>query len=868
MGALERAAGHFLILSKKTRDWEIVTWVPTGSRMQVLPSVSAIAAAKEIDLESQNRRLQDALESMTQGVCLFDAQQRVVVANRRYAEIYGLTAEQAQPGTALREILEIRAAKCLDSGFDRGKFVQDGINGFYEDASEILKLADGRKISVLRRQTADGGLISTHEDITQRAELAARLQTQNLLLKQHQSALAAQNVKFDAALKNMSQGLAMFDAEQRVVIANERYAKLYGLNLDDVKPGTKLQQILEKRVAKGVYANASPQDYIKQRLAISDGPSSKVLKLSDGRTIANTGQPMPGGGWVTTHEDITEREELKDRLDAALNNMAQGLAMFDGEQRLILCNRRFVEMYGLQEERVELNPTARQILDYCVTNGCYEGRNSDEMLAATMKHLGEKASGYYITKLSAGQVYGVSVMPMSGGGIVTTHEDITERRRIEARIAHMAHHDALTDLPNRVVLRSRLGEALIGACQEGQSVAVLYLDLDGFKEVNDTLGHSVGDLLLQSVAERLRTCVGSEDLVARLGGDEFAIVQIGAGQPESAAAVATQIIQSLNAPHIVEGHLLVVSTSIGIAIAPSDGSDPETLMKNSDLALYAAKADIRGRYRFFEPAMNTRMQERRALEVGLRKSLSGSDFELYYHPILDLGTDRISGCEALLRWNHPERGLVSPAEIIPAAESSGLIVPIGEWVLREACREATTWPANLKVAVNLSAVQFKSRNLTQSVVSALAASGLAPARLELEITESVLIADAQAVLEVLKQLREVGVRIALDDFGTGYSSLSYLRSFPFHKIKIDRCFVRDITRGVPSSIAILRTVAQLGRTLGMTTTAEGVETEEQQDIVRAEGYCESQGHLLSPPVAASAVRRLISQRNNLSASAA
>ena len=313
--------------------------------------------------------------------------------------------------------------------------------------------------------------------------------------------------------------------------------------------------------------------------------------------------------------------------------------------------------------------------------------------------------------------------------------------------------------------------------------------------------------------------------------------------------------------HVVEGRPLVVGTSIGIAISPSDGNDSEQLMKNSDLALYVAKADGRGTYRFFEPAMNTRMQARRALERDLRNALGAGEFELHYQPILDLATDQICGCEALLRWNHPDRGRVSPADIIPAAEANGLIVPIGEWALREACREAATWPDNLKVAVNLSAVQFKSRHLAQTVVSALAASGLAPRRLELEITESVLLTDGEAVLEALKQLHELGVRIALDDFGTGYSSLSYLRSFPFHKIKIDRCFVRDISSTIPSSMAILRTVAQLGRTLGMTTTAEGVETEEQLELVRSEGCTESQGYLLSPPVAAAAVRRLILQRS-------
>ena len=344
--------------------------------------------------------------------------------------------------------------------------------------------------------------LGSQKDSLERQRLAALLEEQNILLKQRESELREQNVKFETALTNMTQGLAMFDAEQRVIVANERYAKLYGLSLEQVKPGTTLHEILENRVANGIYACATPQEYIKQRLAISDGPSSKILKLSDGRTIANTGRPMPQGGWVTTHEDITERERLKDRLDAALNNMAQGLAMFDAEQRLVLCNGRFAQMYGLLPEQIESGPTVRDILAYCVANGCYAGKIPDNMLASTMKRLGSKS--YYTTSLSDGRVYGVSIMPMAGGGIVTTHEDITERQRIEAHIAHLAHHDALTDLPNRVLLRSRLEEALVGATRQGAGVAVLCLDLDGFKDVNDTLGHSVGDLLLKSVADRLR----------------------------------------------------------------------------------------------------------------------------------------------------------------------------------------------------------------------------------------------------------------------------------------------------------------------------------------------------------------------------
>ena len=380
---------------------------------------------------------------------------------------------------------------------------------------------------------------------------------------------------------------------------------------------------------------------------------------------------------------------------------------------------------------------------------------------------------------------------MADGGWVATHEDITERRRAEKQIAHMARHDALTDLPNRVLLRERLAEALAGV-RRGSKLAVLYLDLDHFKGVNDTLGHPIGDELLKMVAGRLRHCVRDTDTVARVGGDEFAIIQTGIERPLDTAILARRIGEAVRAPYDLAGHAVVVDTSIGIAIAPNDGTEPDELLKNADMALYRAKADGRGTYRFFEPEMDSRMKARRALELALRNALATGEFELHYQPLVNLDDRRITGCEALLRWNHPERGMISPAEFIPVAEEIGLIVPLGEWVLRKACADAARWPDDIKVAVNLSPIQVTNQNLVPVVVSALAAAGLPASRLELEITESVLMQNTEATLATLHRLRELGVRISMDDFGTGYSSLSYLRSFPFDKIKIDRSFISGL----------------------------------------------------------------------------
>ena len=436
-------------------------------------------------------------------------------------------------------------------------------------------------------------------------------------------------------------------------------------------------------------------------------------------------------------------------------------------------------------------------------------------------------------------------------------EHLAARQKLEAQLTHMAHHDGLTGLPNRILFRQEMERELARA-RGGEAVAVLCIDLDHFKRVNDTLGHAAGDALLQGAADRLRACVRETDIVARLGGDEFAIVQLQADQPRAATVLAERLIADLSRPFDIEGHQVVVGGSVGIALAPSDGTEADQLMKSADMALYRAKADGRGVLRYFESEMDAKMQARRALELDLRKALVEHEFELFYQPIVDLQSNRVSGFEALLRWNHPTQGLISPADFIPIAEDMGLIIPLGEWVLRQACKEAAGWPERVKVAVNLSPAQFKSKALALVVTTALADSGLAPDRLELEITESVLLQDNDTVRSILHQLRGLGVRISMDDFGTGYSSLSYLRSFPFDKIKIDQSFVRDMGQH-DDSIAIVRAVAGLGRNLGMSTTAEGVETNEQLGRLRQEGCTEVQGYLFSRPLPASEVPRLLAQ---------
>ena len=565
-------------------------------------------------------------------------------------------------------------------------------------------------------------------------------------------------------------------------------------------------------------------------------------------------------------EQKAQLETQNLRFDAALNNMSQGLCMFDREHRLVVCNAPYMRMYGMTPELAKPGTPFARIVEARIANGLHAGNVPEEYVRDLGKTIVENRQAAKVQELSDGRVLAVKHQPMVGGGWVATHEDITEYRRIEARIAHMAHHDVLTELPNRLMLRERLERALEGAA-EGRSLAVLCLDLDRFKDINDTLGHQGGDGLLKTVAERLRKCIGEDDVVARTGGDEFAIVQTCGEQPVASTVLAARIIEAIDAPFEVDGHQVVVGASIGIAVSPTDGSDPHQLLKSADLALHRAKSEGRGIHRFFEPGMDAHMQARCKLQLDLRKALANGEFELYYQPLINLAHDQISGMEALLRWRHPERGMVSPAEFIPLAEETGLIVPIGDWTLRQACAAASRWPDHVKVAVNLSPVQFKNRHLVETVFSALAVSGLAPQRLELEITESVLLQSNESTLAILHQLRGLGVQIALDDFGTGYSSLSYLRSFPFDRIKIDRSFVKDIAEGA-GSLNIVRAVTAMAAGFGMATTAEGVETKEQLERVRKEGCTEMQGYFFSPPRPIEDIERLLRAELEAAADAA
>ncbi len=561
---------------------------------------------------------------------------------------------------------------------------------------------------------------------------------------------------------------------------------------------------------------------------------------------------------------LSEAETLaKSReLEITLEHMSQGLMMVDVERNIPVINHQAVELLGLPENFLDCDRTFDDLMGCLWEQGDFgkDGETLEPRVRDFVKAGGLVDIGTYERTRPNGTMLEVCSVPLPGGGLVRTFTDITARKHNEARIAHMARHDELTGLANRMLFRERIDQAIARSRRTGELFAVLLLDLDHFKDVNDTLGHAAGDILLKIAAHRLCRCVRETDVVARLGGDEFAIIQASIGRYENTQLLCNRIMDAIKRTYEISNHIVEIGTSIGIAVAPGDGFDAETLLKKADIALYAVKSHGRGGSCFFEPAMEANAQARRALEYDLRKALKAGEFELLYQPMIDLASNNISGFEALLRWNHPQRGVVSPGEFIPVAEDVGLISDIGEWVLATACAAAVNWPDAIKVAVNLSPSQFKDGKVVEVVKASLLRAGLPAMRLELEITESVILQEDQSNLATLQDLRDLGIEcIALDDFGTGYSSLSHLRAFSFSKIKIDKSFVMELGRN-PDCLAIVRAVADLGKSLNLPTIAEGVETQAQLEQVRALGCQEAQGFLFSRPIPAGEVERVIARQ--------
>ena len=678
-----------------------------------------------------------------------------------------------------------------------------------------------------------------------------------------QQRLESERHRLDTALNNMIQGLVMYDASGRIVTVNQRYIDMFDLSPDIVKPGCHFHDLIQHRKDRGCF-DGDVDEFCSRILGnIARGQIDHSTMLgADGHAFLAISKPLAHSGWIATIEDITERRKLeqeRDRNYAFLSQIVDHIPTqitVKGvhDRRYLLANRVAEAHFGMSRDLI-VGKTAHDIFpqtsadiitaDDEKTLQSPDGLFKDEHIWES-RTMGRR----YITSRRIG------IRDSEGEPSYVIHvvDDVTERRRADEKIAHLAHYDALTDLPNRVLFREQIERELHKAVG-GEQFALLYIDIDEFKGINNSLGHHVGDELLKAVATRIKDCIKPTDLIARLGGDEFAVIQTAAGDRDDVVEFVTRIHEAIRQPYQCLGHQLTTDASIGIALAPQDGTELDQLIKNADLAMYGAKGEGRRTHRFFEPVMDARAKARLTMEQDLRQSMADGGFDIHYQPLLDLGSNEVTGCEALLRWRHPERGMVSPAEFIPLAEDIGLINELGDWVLQTACQEAATWPAGIRLAVNVSPVQLKSPTLALRIMGALAASGLSPDRLELEITEAVLIHDDETALAILHQLRAIGVRIALDDFGTGFSSLSYLKRFPFDKIKIDRCFVSDIE--VDGSADIVRAVVNIAASRNMTTTAEGVETESQKQLLKKLGCTQMQGYLFSKPRPASEVRRLL-----------
>ncbi|HLG81572.1 MAG TPA: EAL domain-containing protein [Bradyrhizobium sp.] len=681
--------------------------------------------------------------------------------------------------------------------------------------------------------------------------------------REAQEKLEAERLRLDTALNNMTQGLLMYDASARIVTFNQRYIDMYRLSRDVVKPGLHYYDLIQHRKDTGTFDGDVRAfcDPIMRDVAAGK-VNIHIMEIGDGRAFEIVNKPLAQGGWVATIEDITERRRLEQELDRnytflrqIIDHIPSQITVKDaGTRQYLLVNSVAEYQFDMVREDI-IGKTAFGIFNEdtaaSITSdddkalACGDGSFHDEHLVDT-KMMGPR----YITCRR------INVRDAAGEPryIINVVDDVTERREANEKIAHLAHYDALTDLPNRVLFREQI-ERELGRARDGGQFALLYIDIDEFKGINDSLGHHVGDELLKTVASRIRACIKPNDLIARLGGDEFAVIQTAVTSTAEVVDFVTRLHETIRRPYQCLGHQLSTDASIGIALAPQDGTELDQLIKNADLAMYAAKAGGRRTHRFFEPSMDASAKARLVMEQDLRQAMADGGFELHYQPLVNLRSGEVSACEALLRFRHPERGMISPAEFIPVAEDTGLITELGDWVLRTACHEAASWPDHIHLAVNVSPVQLKCQTLALRIAGALAASGLNPSRLELEITEAVLIRDDEAALAILHQLRAIGVRIALDDFGTGFSSLSYLKRFPFDKIKIDRCFVSDISEADGSS-SIVQAVVNIAAALHMTTVAEGVETSGQRELLRKLGCTEMQGYLFSAPKPGAEVKHL------------
>ncbi|PCI03983.1 MAG: hypothetical protein COB78_06445 [Hyphomicrobiales bacterium] len=674
--------------------------------------------------------------------------------------------------------------------------------------------------------------------------------------KKAQHAYKQQQNRLDTALSIMHQGFCIFDDDGKITLSNDRFATIYNLSPEQLKPGTKIDEIVDIRIKNGCHVGSDALEYRRIMGGVKSNPTytPRTYQLNDGRYVEICDLKMEGNGWFTIHEDITERVLSKnelthrnERLDAALETMLQGLCMFDADEKIVVSNDQYAEIYGISPDQIQPGTYLQDILELRIQNGTYGGESAEEYRQERTNQAKSKKTGIKIHRLIDGRYIEIRDHPMANGGWLSIHEDVTVRHESEKKIKYLANFDALTGLPNRTQIQEKLKAAIHRSLKNDTQMALLYIDLDGFKEVNDTLGHPVGDKVLLEVGSRIKQSLSKTGIAGRLSGDEFIVVVKEFDDPCELRLLGDKICSALSAPIQIDHDIIEISASIGISVGPPENGDVEKIVQFSDLALYQAKADGGNSYRFFEYSMYARAKERQQMASDLSSAIKNNELLLHYQPQVDLSSGKIIGYEALVRWQHGTLGLISPLQFICLAEETGQIKEIGEWVLRTACEYAVSWPNREKISVNLSTVQFKRQNIAEMVKNILQETGLEAWRLELEITESVLIQNPDSVVAELQILTDMGISIAIDDFGTGFSSLSYLATLPFNKIKIDKSFIDDLCTDSEITAIVGMTIG-LGNSLGKIVTAEGIETRRQHEMLRVAGCNQGQGYFYGRPL--------------------
>jgi diguanylate cyclase (GGDEF)-like protein/PAS domain S-box-containing protein len=845
-------------------NWFGAAWRALGEFLPEADRASAPVAASgqpEGDFERNLLYLRSILDHLPQGISVFDENLRLRFWNDAFLDVLNLPENIVYPGVSFEELIMVPARRGEYGPGDPVRLVMERRSlalQFLPHRIERTRpngrthLVEGRP---LKQNDRVVGFITSYTDITDRKEAEVALQQKNELLA--------------ALVENMPGGVSVFDRDLHLVLYNKETSRLLGIPAEFAQRRPSFAEVIRYNAQRGEYGDIDIEKKVAEMVELAHHPVAHRFERTrpDGTTIEVHGAPLPGGGFVTIYIDITQRKRTEDELrrrnaifQTLIDNIPGGVTLFDRDFRLVAHNAEYRRLLGFPDDLFEGKPTLERFFRYNAARGEYGPGDPEKIVRSLLERARLNQAHLFERARPDGTVIEVRGLPLGDGGFVTIYTDITERKAAAAAIERLAHHDTLTGLANRHDLEARLDQVIADATRHGDKVAVLFIDLDRFKSINDTLGHSVGDSFLIEIAARLTADVRDMDIVARLGGDEFVVVFRGFANDAQALAVTEKVMRAIGQPLVLAGQDVSPSASIGIAVYPDDGHDRESLMRCADIAMYHAKQAGRSRFQRFDARMSAATLERSRLEAELRIAVEQQAFTLHYQPQIDVATQRIVGVEALIRWARDDGTPVSPAAFIPMAEESGLIDAIGDWVLREACRTVAGWrggnACTVRLAINLSARQLKSAQIVGKVLAVLRETGLPAACLELEVTETAAMEDPKLTIDNLHALRELGVGLAIDDFGTGYSSLAYLKLLPITRLKIDRTFVTDIETD-PSDATICATTIGLAHSLGFQVVAEGVETAAQFDYLRLHGCDEVQGYHFHRPMPAGDVVRLL-----------